>query len=98
MELGKVMECNCSHCSRKGFLLSFVPAPQFKLLQGEDSLSEYLFNKKAIRHLCCSACGVQPYGIGTGPDGKQMVAVNVRCLDGVDVSGLTVTQVDGKSF
>lgn len=97
-DLARVMECNCSHCSRKGFLLSFVPSEQFRLLSGEDALTDYQFNKKVIHHLFCATCGVQSFGRGPGPGGVEMVAVNVRCLDGVDRSTLSVTQFDGKSL
>ncbi|MEK7181858.1 MAG: GFA family protein, partial [Patescibacteria group bacterium] len=81
-DLSEVMDCNCSHCAKKGFLLAFVPADQFQLLSGEESLTEYRFNKKAIAHLFCSICGVQSFGRGSGPDGKEVVALNARCLDG----------------
>lgn len=97
-DIDTVMECNCSHCSRKGFLLNFVPAEQFTLLSGEDSLTEYRFNKKHISHLFCKICGVQCFGKGTGPDGKATVAVNVRTLPDVDPSSLTIQKVDGKSY
>jgi len=96
--LERVMECNCSHCSKKAFLLTFVGADDFELLSGEDALSEYQFNKKVIHHLFCSSCGVESFGRGPGRDGSPMVMVNVRCLDGVDLAGLDVTQFDGKSL
>ncbi|MEK7549481.1 MAG: GFA family protein, partial [Patescibacteria group bacterium] len=95
-DLSEVMDCNCSHCAKKGFLLAFVPADQFQLLSGEESLTEYRFNKKAIAHLFCSICGVQSFGRGSGPDGKEVVALNARCLDGIDMSTLTIKHVDGK--
>ena len=97
-DLSEVMDCNCSHCAKKGFLLAFVPADQFQLLSGEESLTEYRFNKKAIAHLFCSICGVQSFGRGSGPDGKEVVALNARCLDGIDMSTLTIKHVDGKSW
>ncbi|MEK7494899.1 MAG: GFA family protein [Patescibacteria group bacterium] len=97
-DLSEVMDCNCSHCAKKGFLLAFVPADQFQLLSGEESLTEYRFNKKAIAHLFCSVCGVQSFGRGSGPDGKEVVALNARCLDGIDMSTLTIKHVDGKSW
>jgi hypothetical protein len=97
-DLASVMECNCSHCSKKGFLLSFVPAAQFKLLAGEDALTEYRFHKKQIAHVFCPTCGVQSFGRGKGPDGAEMRMINVRCLEGVDPATLTITQVDGKSY
>ena len=97
-DLEKVMDCNCSHCSRKGLLLTFVPAEQFTLITGEDSLTEYLFNKKHIHHEFCKSCGVQCLGHATSPEGKETYAVNVRCLPDVDPGTLTITHVDGKSF
>lgn len=97
-DIEKVIECNCSHCSKKGFLLAFVPAEQFTLLSGEDNLTEYRFNKKHIAHLFCKTCGTQAFGKGTSPDGKETVAVNVRCLPDIDPNILTITQVDGKSY
>ena len=97
-DLSKVIACNCSICSKKGYLLTFVPAERFTLLSGKDELTDYQFNKKHIHHLFCRTCGIQSFGSGTGPDGKPTYAVNVRCLDGVDPSGLAVTNYDGKSM
>jgi hypothetical protein len=71
---------------------------QFRLLSGKDALTDYQFNKMNVHHLFCSTCGIRSFGHGTGPDGKPMYAINVRCLDGVDPASLSVTQVDGKSF
>ena len=94
-ELAKVIECNCSHCETKGLLLDFVDKDKFKLLSGADNLTEYQFNKKSIRHLFCKTCGVQSYGEGvTFPK----VAINVRCLNGVDISKLTITPYNGKDL
>lgn len=98
MDLGEVVSCNCSMCSKRGSLLAFVPAENFKLLSGEGDLTDYQFNKKVIHHLFCSTCGILSFGKGVGPDGKEMVAVNVRCLDGVDAEGLKVVKYDGKSL
>ena len=96
-DLDRVIECNCSHCSAKGLLLTFAPAAQFKLLQGENELSKYQFNKHVIDHLFCKNCGVQSFARGKGPDGTATVAINARCLDGVDVATLKRTPYDGRS-
>jgi hypothetical protein len=96
-ELTQVISCNCSMCSKRASLLSFVPATQFTLLSGEESLTDYQFNKKIIHHLFCSICGIGSFGRGIGPNGVEMVALNVRCLDDVDLSTLTITPYDGKS-
>lgn len=95
---GDVIACNCSICAKSGYLLAFAPAEQLKLLSGEDALTDYQFNKKMVHHLFCSTCGVRSFGRGKGPDGKEMVAINVRCLDGVDPASLKIKPVDGKSL
>ncbi|ADO68420.1 GFA family protein [Stigmatella aurantiaca] len=97
-DLNQVISCNCSVCTKKGALLSFVGADQFKLLSGKDAVSDYQFNKKVIHHLFCRTCGVESFASGTAPDGRQMYAINVRCLEGVDLAALRVTPVDGKSL
>ncbi len=97
-DIEKVIECNCSHCSKKGFLLAFVPAEQFTLLSGEDNLTEYRFNKKHIAHLFCKTCGVQCFGQAKNKEGIETIAINVRTLPDLDLSTLTITPVDGKSY
>ncbi|MGE0321145.1 MAG: GFA family protein [Polyangiaceae bacterium] len=97
LELGEVMTCNCSICSKTGSMLAFVPEAQFKLLQGEDALSDYQFNKNVIHHLFCKTCGIRSFARGIA-GGKAMAAVNVRCLDDIDLGALEVKHVDGKSY
>jgi hypothetical protein len=96
-DLARVMSCNCSICSRAGYLLSFVPLAQFELLSGADSVIDYQFNKHHVHHEFCQTCGIRSFARGTGPDGTEMRGINVRCLEGVDLDGLTITKVDGKS-
>ncbi|MEK9160600.1 MAG: GFA family protein [Patescibacteria group bacterium] len=90
-----VIECNCSHCEPKGFLLSFVPASLFTA-QGEENLTEYHFNTEKIQHLFCKTCGVQAFGRGEGKDGPT-VAVNVRTINGIELGNLTRLPFDGRS-
>jgi hypothetical protein len=96
-ELGQVMECNCSHCSRKGYLLWFLPREKLKLTTPADNLATYTFNKHVIKHHYCSRCGCAPFGFGVGPSREPTVAVNVRCLEGVDLSSLKRIPFDGRS-
>ncbi|WP_312796480.1 GFA family protein [Tianweitania sp.] len=97
-DLDQAISCNCSRCGRLGLILSFSPVEEFQLQSGEDALGEYQFNQHRIRHRFCKTCGVQSFAIGTGPDGREMAAINVRCLDGIDVHTLHPKQVDGRSF
>ncbi len=92
-----VLECNCSHCQRKGFLLSFVPATDMNLLSGDDAMTEYRFNTHKIRHRFCSVCWVQCFG--EGEHGWVATrAINIRTIENLDLSTLTRQAVDGKSF
>lgn len=93
----QVIECNCSHCQRKGFLLWFLPRSALRITAGEDALTTYTFNKHAIRHQFCPTCGVQPFGLGTAPDGQESAAINIRCLEGIDLGAIPRTPVDGRS-
>lgn len=97
-DIGSVIECNCSICSRKGSLLWFVPREKLTLTTPEENASEYLFNKHLIHHRFCPTCGIHPYAVGTDPKGRAMAAINVRCLEGVDLGKLEVKHFDGRSL
>jgi hypothetical protein len=71
---------------------------KFTILSGEDAVTEYRFNKQTIAHQFCRTCGVQPFAFATGKDGVPTAAVNVRTVDGVDLTTLTRTPVNGKDF
>ena len=94
---GEAISCNCSHCRRKGFLLTFVPDDKVEV-RGEDHLETYQFNKKAIDHLLCRMCGVQTLARGKGPDGAATAMINLRCVPECDLDALKIKKVDGASF
>lgn len=99
VDLGQpVVSCNCSICAKTGMLLAFAGAEHFELRSGAQELSDYQFGKKSIHHLFCRHCGVRSFGRGQGPDGREMRAINVRCLDGVDVGTLKLYPYDGRSL
>jgi hypothetical protein len=85
----EAMSCNCSHCRRKGFLLAFVPASSLALTSGENALTTYTFNTHRLKHRFCRTCGVQPFAAGTGPDGADKRAVNLRCVPAIDLDALS---------
>ena len=89
--------CNCSMCGRSGTMLRFVPVGSFKLLSGAEVLTDYRFNHKVINHQFCSVCGIKSFASGVGKDGAEMRAINVRCLDDVDLQQVQTHQYDGKS-
>ena len=90
------ISCNCSMCGRAGTLLSFVPADKFQVLQGEANLTDYQFNKHVIHHTFCKTCGIKPFARGKGPNGAEMVAINVRTIEDVDLAKVATKPYDGK--
>lgn len=96
LDLDNTLTCNCSRCQRLGSVLTFTPPDGFKLLRGEDQLSEYLFNKHVIRHLFCKTCGIESFARGRAPDGREMIAVNVNTIEGIDPRTLQSKHYNGR--
>ena len=97
-ELTGAMACNCSICSRKGSLLWFVPRDKLNLHGAEADIGTYTFNKHVIKHRFCRTCGIHPYGEGVDPQGNQMAAINIRCLEDIDLAAIPVQSFDGRSL
>jgi hypothetical protein len=90
----QVLECNCSICRMTGFLHLIVPRSRFKLLRGEDVLTEYVFNTGTARHLFCRRCGVKSFYVPrSNPDG---FSVNVRCLDPATIGSTHIELFDDR--
>ena len=97
-EIDSALSCNCSVCLRRGSLLWFVPRENLTLLTPEDAASTYTFNKHAIKHRFCSTCGIHTYGEGTDPKGNQIAAVNIRSIEGIDLSAIPVHEHNGRDL
>lgn len=96
-DLTGAMACNCSICSRKGSLLWFVPRDKLRLLTSDEAIGTYTFNKHVIKHHFCKTCGIHPYAEGTDAKGNRTAAINIRCLEGVDLGSIPVQHFDGRS-
>ncbi|HAI97275.1 MAG: aldehyde-activating protein [Cycloclasticus sp.] len=87
--------CNCSICSKSGFLHLIVPLSKFKLLSGAQSVSTYTFGSGIAKHTFCKICGVKPfYTPRSNPDG---IDINVNCLD-TKAASINVTEFDGQNW
>lgn len=92
----EVADCNCSICSKTGYLHLMVPKSRFKLLSGEDVLTTYQFNTRTAKHVFCSVCGIKSFYVPRShPDG---ISVNARCLDEGTVEAMTVEKIDGRNW
>lgn len=91
-----IHDCNCSICTMTGYQHVIVPRERFRLVAGEDSLSEYRFGTRIARHLFCSTCGIKVFYVPRShPDG---VSVNLRCLDPATIESAHFEAVDGKNW
>lgn len=89
-------DCNCSMCYRTGFLHLIVPADRFRLVQGQDALTNYTFNTGTAKHLFCSACGIKSFYVPRShPDG---FSVNARCIDSGTIQSMKINAVDGRNW
>jgi hypothetical protein len=92
----EVKECNCSICSKMGYLHYIVPKSRFRLRRGEEVLTTYTFNTGTAKHLFCSICGVKSFYVPRShPDGYS---VNFRCLNALDFASVTTSEFDGKHW
>ena len=91
----EVERCNCSICTKSGFMHLIVPRSRFELLSGEGDLTTYTFNTGVAEHYFCRHCGIKPfYKPRSNPDG---IDVNLNCLD-EPPSDVTVVEFDGQNW
>jgi hypothetical protein len=96
-DIERVIDCNCSLCRRRGGLLWFAPRSAFRLTTDERDMATYTFHRHVLRHHFCPACGIATHSDGEMPDGTPMTAVNVRCVEAVDLDALEVAKFDGRN-
>lgn len=91
-----MLDCNCSMCSRTGFLHLIVPHADFELLTPREAMTSYRFGTGAAEHLFCATCGVKAFYQPRSH--ADAYSVNWRCLD--DGHGLTPTirAFDGRNW
>ena len=97
-EIGDVLDCNCSLCAKRGGLLMFIPESAFTLKTPRENFATYQFHKHVISHHFCKSCGIAAFSEGSDPKGNRMVAINARCVDGVDPAKLSIKPFDGRSY
>jgi hypothetical protein len=92
----EVTDCDCSICTKSGYLHLIVPKSRFRLLSGSEVLVTYEFNTRTAKHLFCSICGIKAFYVPRShPEGYS---VNARCLDEGSVEEMRVIPSDGKNW
>jgi hypothetical protein len=95
-DLAQAVTCNCSICTKKGFLHLIVPPQDFMLLSGEDALTTYTFNTKIAKHTFCRSCGIHPFYVPRSDPDK--IDVNVHCLENIDLEAVKPRPFDGRNW
>jgi hypothetical protein len=95
-ELTRVLDCNCSICTMKGFLHLIVLPEQFELLSGKEDLTTYEFNTRTAKHTFCRVCGIHSFYVPRSDPDK--ISVNVRCLRDVALTELRPQHFDGRNW
>ena len=96
--IDSALSCNCSICQRKGTLLWFAPFDHFTLLSSGEKIGTYVFNKHVIKHKFCQVCGVSPYAEGADPNGNRVAAINIRCIENIDLEKIPVHHFNGRDM
>ena len=78
-------KCNCSICTKTRNWGVAIKPEDFRLVAGEDALSDYQFGTLSAHHHFCKHCGVRPFGRGYIEQiGGAYVSVQVGTLDDVE--------------
>jgi len=93
--------CNCSICFKTRNWSSLIQPNQFRLLAGENELSDYQFGSNSMHHLFCRTCGVRPFGKGHLEQlGGDFVTINLATLDNVpesELAAVPISYADGRN-
>lgn len=98
-DLSGLLDCNCSRCRRLGWVMQSVPASDFELLSGSETLKPYHFNTHKIDHQFCTECGIEAFARGSDAQGNGVVMINVNCLEDVpEFDRASIQHWDGKNW
>lgn len=95
-EIGIVYECNCSICTRSGFLHWYVEPEKVRYLNQGHGVSTYVWRTLSGGQHFCPNCGTAVYRSST--QYPPPLSINARCIEGVNVATLTIQQLDGRSY
>lgn len=88
--------CDCSMCRRRNAVMVKVHESRFRLLAGEEALTEYQFHTRTARHYFCKVCGIYPFHRKrVTPD---HLGINVHCLHDFDPAGIPLRQAVGAAM
>jgi hypothetical protein len=93
-------KCNCTFCLKARLWGAIVIPEMFRLLSGDDQLSDYYKPGGAVHHVFCRHCGVRSFERGHLDElGGDYVTINVACLDiePAELASSPLIHMDGRN-
>ena len=99
-----VRVCDCSICRRRGALNHRVPKESLRLLTPRSDLVLYQWGSRTAKDYFCPACGILPFRRPSDPTPQELRegvepfdgwAINVRCLEDVDLDSIPIRKILG---
>lgn len=106
-DIDHVRVCDCSVCKKRGALNVRVSSDKLRLLTRLEDMTLYEWGTKTAKDYFCPKCGILPFRrprhrtaeeVAAGAAGFDGWAVNVRCLDGFDLTNVPIKNVFGSKL
>ena len=76
--------CNCSMCSRKGFVMGTALIDELTITSGEKILTSYKWNTRIAEHFFCKICGINTHH--KRRSNPNQYGYNIGCIEGFEMS------------
>jgi len=94
--LSEFTTCDCSLCEMRNAIMVKVPQADLTVNAGKEDLTLYQWNMKIAKHYFCSICGT--YVFHNKRAAPDHYGVNVKCLQGVDISDVPIRATKGDNM
>ncbi len=106
-DIDHVRMCDCSICRRRGALNHRVPKESLRLLTAWEKLTLYEWGSRTAKDYFCARCGILPFRRPSDPTPQELRdgvmpfdgwAINVRCLEGIDLNAIPIKKIFGSKI
>jgi hypothetical protein len=106
-DVDHVRICDCSICRKRGAMNFRVEEGDFNLKTPLENLSLYQWGSFTAKDYFCPVCGILPFRRPSYPTPNELAkgmprfdgwAVNVRCLDDIDIARLQQKLIHGSQL
>lgn len=97
LDLSRGSRCNCTICTKLGVTGSVVKPSAFTLLSSPSKLASFTRTPTIGERFFCARCHAYCFSKGRLEElGGDFVSVNLNCIDGFDVTRVTLVYWDGR--